>query len=135
VKSLLRVGLFLVGSWYIRVTFETFDDCEPRVDGERRPEARGAMDAVEFARKRLKFEPDDRQIEVLRSNAKRGILNCTRQWGKSTIAAAKAVHRACTQDKSLVLVAESDGPAERGAGSKGLGDGGEFGNHAARGWR
>jgi hypothetical protein len=32
-------------------------------------------------------------------------LNCTRQWGKSTIAAAKAVHRAFTQDKSLVLVA------------------------------
>jgi len=63
------------------------------------------MDAVEFARRRLKFEPDDRQIEVLRSSAKRGILNCTRQWGKSTIAAAKAVHRAVTRDKSLVLVA------------------------------
>jgi hypothetical protein len=85
--------------------FETFDDCEPRVDGEKRPETRDAMDAVEFARKRLKFEPDERQIEVLRSNAKRGILNCTRQWGKSTIAAAKAVHRAFTQEKSLVLVA------------------------------
>src|SRR5579863_3396505 len=85
--------------------FETFDDCEPRVDGEKRPETRNAVDAVEFARKRLKFEPDERQIEVLRSSAKRGILNCTRQWGKSTIAAAKAVHRAFTQDKSLVLVA------------------------------
>ena len=63
------------------------------------------MDAVEFARKRLRFEPDERQIEVLRSDAKRGILNCTRQWGKSTIAAAKAVHRAYTREKSLVLVA------------------------------
>ena len=41
----------------------------------------------------------------LRSDAKRGILNCTRQWGKSTIAAAKAVHRAFTREKSLVLVA------------------------------
>src|ERR1700733_9557042 len=39
------------------------------------------------------------------SDAKRGILNCTRQWGKSTIAAAKAVHRAYTREKSLVLVA------------------------------
>ena len=85
--------------------FETFEDYETRVDGEKRPEKLGAMDAVEFARKRLKFDPDERQIEVLRSNAKRGILNCTRQWGKSTIAAAKAVHRAFTQDKSLVLVA------------------------------
>ena len=50
-------------------------------------------DAVEFARTRLGIEPDERQAEVLRSEAKRGMLNCTRQWGKSTIAAAKAVHR------------------------------------------
>ena len=42
---------------------------------------------------------------MLRSEAKRGILNCTRQWGKSTIAAAKAVHRAYTRPGSLVLVA------------------------------
>ena len=33
------------------------------------------------------------------------MLNCTRQWGKSTIAAAKAVHRAYTRPESLVLVA------------------------------
>ena len=47
-------------------------------------------DAVEFARTRLGFEPDERQAAVLRSEAKRGILNCTRQWGKSTAAAVKA---------------------------------------------
>jgi hypothetical protein len=62
-------------------------------------------DAVEFARTRLGIEPDERQAEVLRSEAKRGILNCTRQWGKSTIVAAKAVHRAFTRPNSLVLVA------------------------------
>jgi hypothetical protein len=67
-------------------------------------------DVVEFVRKRLGFEPDERQTEVLRSAAKRGILNCTRQWGKSTIVAAKAVHRAYTQPGSLVLVAS---PSER----------------------
>ena len=66
--------------------------------------------AVEFARTRLGFEPDERQEAVLRSNAKQGILNCTRQWGKSTVAAAKAVHRAFTRERSLVLVAS---PAER----------------------
>jgi hypothetical protein len=71
------------------------------------------LDPVEFARTRLKFEPDERQIEVLRSEAKRGILNCTRQWGKSTIAAAKAVHRAFTRPKSLVLVAS---PTDRQSG-------------------
>jgi hypothetical protein len=62
-------------------------------------------DAVEFARKRLGIEPDEKQAEVLRSESDRGILNCTRQWGKSTIVAAKAVHRAYTRPKSLVLVA------------------------------
>src|SRR3954447_20986984 len=41
------------------------------------------IDAVEFARTRLGIEPDARQIEVLQSNSKRGILNCSRQWGKS----------------------------------------------------
>jgi len=71
---------------------------------ERR-EKPAAQDAVEFARTRLKIEPDEKQAEVLRSEAKRGILNCTRQWGKSTISAAKAVHRAYTRPKSLVLVA------------------------------
>jgi len=62
-------------------------------------------DAVEFARVRLGFLPDAKQVEVLRSNAKRGILNCSRQWGKSTVAAAKAVHRAYTRPGSTVLVA------------------------------
>ena len=58
----------------------------------------------------LGLEPDEKQLEILRSNAKRGILNCSRQWGKSTVAAAKAVHRAHTQPGSLVLVAS---PSER----------------------
>ena len=69
-----------------------------------------SVDVVEFARKRLGFEPDEKQAAVLRSEAKRGILNCTRQWGKSTVAAAKAVHRAYTRDGCLVLVAS---PGER----------------------
>ena len=63
------------------------------------------LDGAEFARTALGLEPDAVQETVLRSTAKRGILNCSRQWGKSTVAAAKAVHRAYTQAKSLVLVA------------------------------
>ena len=35
---------------------------------------------------------------------RRGIVNCTRQWGKSTVAAAKAVHRAYCHPDSLILV-------------------------------
>jgi len=74
----------------------------------RRAERRAARreeDAVEFVRKRLGFEPDEKQARVLRSKAKRGILNCCRQWGKSTVAAAKAVHRAYTLAEQTVLVA------------------------------
>jgi hypothetical protein len=53
----------------------------------------------------LGIEPDEEQALVLSTEVKRGILNCSRQWGKSTIAAAKAVHRAYTEAKKLVLVA------------------------------
>lgn len=66
--------------------------------------------AVQFVRDRLQLEPDAEQREVLAWQGNRGILNCTRQWGKSTMAAAKAVHRAYTRPGSLVLVAS---PTER----------------------
>jgi hypothetical protein len=69
-----------------------------------------AIGAAEFARTRLGFAPDPKQLEVLESTAQRGILNCSRQWGKSTVTAAKAVHRAYTQAGSTVLVAS---PSER----------------------
>jgi Terminase large subunit, T4likevirus-type, N-terminal len=62
---------------------------------------------LEFARGRLGFEPDEQQARVLSSVSKRGILNCTRQWGKSTVAAIKAVHRAYTIPESLVIVVSS----------------------------
>ncbi len=65
---------------------------------------------VSFAREQLNFDPDPRQTEVLESTAKRGILNCTRQWGKSTVAAIKALHTAHSKPGSLVLVAS---PGER----------------------
>jgi hypothetical protein len=95
---------------YSRVVIEEtrqysgWDRNRPEAGGELRVK-RAVPDAVEFARTRLGVEPDEKQAEVLRSEAKRGMLNCTRQWGKSTIAAAKAVHRAYTRPKSLVLVA------------------------------
>ncbi len=64
----------------------------------------------DFGLDALGFVADDRQRAVLDSKAKRGILNCTRQWGKSTVLAVKAVHRAYTAAGSLVLVAS---PTER----------------------
>jgi hypothetical protein len=75
------------------------------------------QEVVEFARSRLGFFPDPQQEELLRSGEKSGrqvidlphshrrIVNCTRQWGKSTVAAVVAVHRAYFRAKSLVVVA------------------------------
>ena len=62
-----------------------------------------AFDVVRFARERLGFEPDVTQARVLNAQANRGILNCTRQWGKSTITAILAVHRAYFTRESLVI--------------------------------
>lgn len=74
----------------------------PRTPRAQEPET---LEIAEFVRRRFGIEPDARQLEVLQSSAKRGILNCTRQWGKSTMAAAKAVHWAYTRANSLILVA------------------------------
>jgi Terminase large subunit, T4likevirus-type, N-terminal len=62
------------------------------------------FDLVAFVKKRLGVALDARQSEILATPVKRGILNCSRQWGKSTITAALAVHRAWFEPDSLVLV-------------------------------
>src|SRR5882724_10340262 len=53
-----------------------------------------ALDPVAFARERLDFQPDAKQALVLASRSKQVILNCTRQWGKTTLTAAQAVFTA-----------------------------------------
>ncbi len=70
--------------------------------GERRRKREGGEAAG--WEKWLGFEPDVRQGELLRLDARRLLLNCTRQWGKSTITAAKAVVRAQEREGSLTLV-------------------------------
>jgi hypothetical protein len=64
----------------------------------------GRQDAAEWASTELGFAADEAQREVLRSGRKRGLLNCTRQWGKSTVTAAKAIHQAVHFPESLTLV-------------------------------
>jgi len=59
---------------------------------------------VEWVREALGFPADGLQARVLGTTSKRGLLNCTRQWGKSTITAAKAVHQAWSTAESLTLV-------------------------------
>jgi len=63
-----------------------------------------ALDPVCFAREALGFHPDSSQAQVLRSTKLRLLLNCTRQWGKSTTAAVVALHRALYYPNSLILL-------------------------------
>ncbi len=61
-------------------------------------------DPVTLAR-RLGLQADDTQQLILRSVSRRVLLNCTRQWGKTTVSVAKAVHRALSEDGCLIVVA------------------------------
>jgi hypothetical protein len=68
-----------------------------------------ALDRVTFAGK-LGITPDTWQADLLRSEASRMLLNCSRQSGKSTISGVLALHRALYYPGSLVLVLA---PSER----------------------
>lgn len=67
------------------------------------------IDPVTFARAILGFQPDPRQHDLLRSDARRCIVNCTRQWGKSTVTAVKCVYHAEMHPESLILVLSPSG--------------------------
>src|ERR1035437_9203811 len=62
-------------------------------------------DPVHWAQSELHFSPDVVQASILRSTARRLMLCCTRQFGKSTVTAIKALQYAWTHPGSLVLVA------------------------------
>ncbi len=61
-------------------------------------------DACAFVRDRLGFDPNPRQRLVLEALHGDGILCCHRQWGKSTVVAAKVVHLAVVKPGSEVIV-------------------------------
>ncbi|MEZ5355303.1 MAG: terminase family protein [Bryobacteraceae bacterium] len=62
-----------------------------------------ALDPVGWARSVLEFEPDEQQVAILGSASRRILLNCCRQWGKSTTTAARAVHQALFVPGSMVV--------------------------------
>src|ERR1043165_2679127 len=78
--------------------------CGPTAESESTHDDGAAGSTVEWIRRELGFEPDAAQRRVLSSTRPRVLLNCTRQWGKSTVTAAKAIHQAVTVDGSLTLV-------------------------------
>ena len=63
-----------------------------------------ALDPVAFS-KSIGIEPDSWQAEVLRYEGKRMLLNCSRQSGKSTTTAIKALHAGLYRPSSLILLA------------------------------
>jgi hypothetical protein len=101
------------GPCIVSITGTTFSNLGFEVGAPRRAAPHLHIDRwanpIEFARA-LGFIPHARQAEVIQSTAKRGILNCTRQWGKSTVAAVKALYTAMETPEALVLVAS---PSER----------------------
>lgn len=64
---------------------------------------------MEWARRELDFQADTLQAQVLRSEGRRGILNCSRQWGKSTVTAAKAMWQAVNRPGSLTIAVSPSG--------------------------
>ena len=70
---------------------------------ERVLRSAGRLDPAWFAEDRFGFLADPKQAEVLRAGAARLLICCTRQWGKSTTAAALVAHRALTEVGALVL--------------------------------
>jgi hypothetical protein len=89
-----------------------------RADIERLKSLRGAArvavpeDRVEFAAVAGLPDLDPWQERLLRSEASRVLLNCSRQSGKSTMAGVVGLHKALTVPGSLVLILA---PAERQA--------------------
>jgi len=63
-----------------------------------------SLDPVLWASDALGFKADPWQAEVLRSNSKKIILNCSRQSGKSCISSISSLHTALFQPGSLVLM-------------------------------
>ena len=65
---------------------------------------KGAFNPVHFMNKAYGIAADAWQVEVLKAQAKRKILLCGRQTGKSTVCASMALHTALYTDNALVLI-------------------------------
>ena len=68
---------------------------------------------LDFATSVLGIDLDSKQAELLSAAGRNVILNCCRQWGKSTMAAVKAVHRSIERPGSLSIIVS---PSERQSG-------------------
>ena len=71
-----------------------------------------AGDPIAFSRA-CGLDPDPTQARILTSARKRILLNCTRQWGKSSICAMKSLHTAIfAAPATIVLVSPSQNQSQ-----------------------
>lgn len=87
-----------------------YDPAELKRLLEEQARRRAEILPSDFARSQLGFYPDPWQERFLNSKAKRIILNCSRQSGKSTTTAALALHEAINIPKSVIVL---DSPSLR----------------------
>lgn len=57
-----------------------------------------------WAASKLAFHPDPRQQQILDATSRHILVNCSRQWGKSTTAAVRALYQALHVPNSLTLI-------------------------------
>jgi len=67
-----------------------------------------ALDPAAFAEDALGFTLDTWQRDALRSGSRRLLMNCSRQSGKTTTAAVRALHRAVFTVAKVVVVSPSE---------------------------
>ena len=72
--------------------------------GNKAPMPPIESDALAFVRTQLGIEPDPKQAWILTGRHERLLINCTRQWGKSTITAAAVLHRVLTEPGRTAIV-------------------------------
>jgi hypothetical protein len=63
-----------------------------------------SISPVSWASQALNFIADPQQAEVLNSSYRRVLVNCCRQWGKSTTAAVRALHHALHNPNSETIL-------------------------------
>src|SRR5688500_14730069 len=69
----------------------------------KKANAQGRISRVELAHA-VGIVPDQWQQDILESEENQIILNCTRQFGKSSISAILGLYQTCYVEKSLTLI-------------------------------
>ena len=88
----------LGAEWFLHINSNTLRRNTPAPSGP-------IPAAADWARHNLAFSPDPTQEAILNSPTARLLLCCSRQWGKSTITALKAVHFVLHHPNCLILTA------------------------------